>query len=35
MSQDQDGRKTVSILSDSLGTYEGYSAWPAYYYNRH
>ena len=25
MSQDQDGRKTVSILSDSLGTYEGYS----------
>lgn len=32
MSQDQDGRKTVSILSDSLGTYEGYSAWPAYYY---
>lgn len=33
MNQNQEEKKTVSILSDSLGTYEGYTTpWSIYYY---
>lgn len=28
LSQDQSDKKVVSLLGDSLGTYEGYSTWP-------
>ena len=31
-SQDSEDKKVVSILSDSLGTYEGYTTWSIYYY---
>lgn len=31
-SQNEDGQKIVSILSDSLGTYEGYTPWSVFYY---